>query len=68
VKAIYDLSVSASSYWQEHYQFDKESPKKKKNADEVVYRFMINTLIPIQFAYAKSRGADVAEDLIQLLQ
>jgi hypothetical protein len=29
---------------------------------------MINTLIPIQFAYAKSRGADVAEDLIQLLQ
>jgi hypothetical protein len=34
---------------------------------EVIYRFIINTLIPIQFAYAKSRGADVAEDLIQLL-
>ena len=28
---------------------------------------IINTLIPIQFAYAKSRGEEIAEDLIQLL-
>jgi hypothetical protein len=49
------FSVS-SSYWQEHYQFDKESPKKKKNAIEVIYRFDYDKyLIPIQFAYAKSR-------------
>jgi len=69
VKSIYDLfQVSASSYWQDHYQFDKESPKKKKMLSKsFIDLIIINTLIPIQFAYAKSRGEEIAEDLIQLL-
>jgi hypothetical protein len=69
VKAIYDVfRVSASSYWQDHYQFDKESPKKKKMLSKsFIDLIIINTLIPIQFAYAKSRGEEIAEDLIQLL-
>ncbi|PKH66203.1 DUF2851 domain-containing protein [Flavobacterium sp. ALD4] len=69
VKAIYELfQVSATSYWQEHYQFDKESPKKKKMLSKsFIDLIVVNTLIPIQFAYAKSRGGEVVEDLIQLL-
>jgi hypothetical protein len=69
VKAIYDVfRVSASPYWQDHYQFDKESPKKKKMLSKsFIDLIIINTLIPIQFAYAKSRGEEIAEDLIQLL-
>ncbi|MEZ7506616.1 DUF2851 family protein [Flavobacterium sp. Arc2] len=68
-KAIYDLfQVSVSSYWQDHYQFDKESPKKKKMLSKsFIDLIIINTLMPIQFAYAKSRGEEIAEDLIQLL-
>jgi hypothetical protein len=69
VKAIYDLfQVSASSYWQDHYQFDKESSKKKKMLSKsFIDLIIVNTLMPIQFAYAKSRGEEIAEDLIQLL-
>ena len=29
---------------------------------------MINTIIPMQFAYAKSQGKEISEDLIQLMQ
>ncbi|MEZ7499191.1 DUF2851 family protein [Flavobacterium sp. Arc3] len=68
-KAIYDLfQVSVSSYWQDHYQFDKESAKKKKMLSKsFIDLIIVNTLMPIQFAYAKSRGEEIAEDLIQLL-
>ncbi|NGY36036.1 DUF2851 family protein [Flavobacterium sp. XN-5] len=69
LKAIYDVfQVSASSYWLDHYQFDKESRKKKKMLSKsFIDLIVINTLIPIQFAYAKSRGIERAEDFIQLL-
>ncbi|WP_291098206.1 MULTISPECIES: DUF2851 family protein [unclassified Flavobacterium] len=69
VKSIYEtFEVSASNYWQNHYQFDKESPKKKKKLSKsFVDLVIINTLIPLQFAYAKSQGKEISEDLIQLL-
>ena len=62
------FQVSASTYWQNHYQFDKESPKKKKVLSKsFIDLIMINTIIPLQFAYAKSIGKEGAEDLINLL-
>lgn len=62
------LAVSASLYWQNHYQFDRESPKKKKGLSKsFVDLIIINTIIPLQFAYAKSQGKDVLEELMQLL-
>lgn len=62
------LTVSASLYWQNHYQFDRESPKKKKGLSKsFVDLIIINTIIPLQFAYAKSQGKDVLEELMQLL-
>lgn len=69
VKSIYEIfDVSASNYWQNHYQFDKESPKKKKKLSKsFIDLIIINTIIPIQFAYAKSQGKEISEDLIQLL-
>jgi hypothetical protein len=69
VKSIYELfQVSTSSYWEIHYQFDKESPKKhKKLSKSFIDLIIINTIIPIQFAYAKSQGKEVSEDLIALL-
>nr|WP_315185859.1 DUF2851 family protein [uncultured Flavobacterium sp.] len=69
VANIYQLlAVSASLYWQNHYQFDRESPKKKKGLSKsFVDLIIINTIIPLQFAYAKSQGKDVLEELMQLL-
>jgi Protein of unknown function (DUF2851) len=69
VKRIYEIfDVSTSDYWQNHYQFDKESPKKKKRISKsFVDLIIINTIIPLQFAYAKSQGKENSEDIIQLI-
>ncbi len=69
IQNIYEaFDVSASNYWQNHYQFDKESPKKKKKLSKsFIDLIIINTIIPLQFAFAKSRGKEISEDLIQLL-
>jgi hypothetical protein len=69
VEDIYKVfHVSASEYWQNHYQFDKESPKKKKSLSKsFIDLLIINTIIPLQFAYAKSQGKEISEDIIHLL-
>jgi len=69
VNHIYDLlNVSASLYWQNHYQFDKESPKKSKPLSKsFIDLLIINTIIPVQFAYANIMGQCIEEDLIELL-
>jgi hypothetical protein len=69
VQDIYELfQVAASEYWQKHYQFDKESPKKKKTLSKsFIDLIIINTIIPLQFAFEKSQGKEVSEDLISLL-
>lgn len=69
VTDIYQLfQIASSTYWENHYQFDKVSPKKKKKLSKAfVDLIIINTIVPIQFAYAKSQGAEISEDLIKLL-
>ena len=62
------MNVKVSPYWENHYQFDKESPKKRK----VITRsfadlIIINTIIPIQFLYNNSIGKDNSEDLIKFI-
>ncbi|WP_426095926.1 DUF2851 family protein [Flavobacterium sp. DSR2-3-3] len=69
LKSCYNLfQVSASEYWLNHYQFDKESPKKKKSLSKsFIDLIVINTIIPLQFAFAKSQGKEISDDLIRLL-
>ena len=66
---IYELfQIATSKYWQDHYQFDKQSPPKKKILSKsFIDLIIINTIIPLQFAYAKSIGKEVSEDLVFLL-
>lgn len=70
IDKLYELfQVSASSYWQTHYQFDAASPKKNKSLSKAfIHLIIINTIIPIQFTYAKSLGRDNIENAIQLLE
>lgn len=70
MKELYQLfEVSISEYWQTHYQFDKESPKKQKQFSKAfIDLLVINTVIPIQFAYGKSQGKELSESLLYLLK
>ena len=62
------LNTSVSSYWQTHYQFDKESPKKRKALSKsFIDLLIINTIVPFQFAYLKSIGKENAENSIAFL-
>lgn len=69
VDAVYRLlSVSASSYWQNHYQFDKESPKKSKTLSKsFIDLLIINTIVPLQFTYSNIMGESISEDLIDFM-
>ena len=69
ISGIYKLlNSSAGLYWQNHYQFDKESPKKRKIlSNSFIDLLVINTIIPLQFAYSKIRGESVSEDLMSIL-
>jgi hypothetical protein len=69
VKSVYDLlSVGASKYWQNHYQFDKESVRKPKSLSKsFLDLIIINTIIPIQFAYSNVMGQSISEDLIAFM-
>ncbi|WP_309642590.1 DUF2851 family protein [Flavobacterium sp.] len=70
IEKLYALfQISASTYWQTHYQFDATSPKKSKSLSKAfIHLIIINTIIPIQFAYAKSQGQDSTENGIRLLE
>lgn len=69
IEAFYEVfHVSVALYWQTHYQFDKVSPKKKKTLTKsFIDLLVLNTVLPLQFAYAKSLGKEVSEDLISIL-
>jgi hypothetical protein len=46
------LDVTANDYWHYHYLFDETSAfKKKKLGTQMVNNILINTIIPILFAY-----------------
>jgi hypothetical protein len=64
---LFDSGVSV--YWENHYQLDKvSSPKKKRLSKSFIDLLVMNTIVPIQFAYAESQGKEISESLVQLLQ
>lgn len=67
IHQIFKLETSA--YWKNHYQFDKESPQKRKPLSaSFIDLIIINTIIPFRFAYDRSRGKESSEELMQLLR
>lgn len=53
VKSIKQLlEVTANDYWHYHYVFDETSAFKKKNlGEQMIENILINTVVPILFAY-----------------
>lgn len=57
-----------SSYWETHYNFDKESKlKAKKITTSFIDLIIVNTIIPIKFLYACTMTNDNTEELIELI-
>ena len=67
-KAYEVFNIATSDYWQTHYVFDKESPKKTKRLSKSFLDLMlINTIVPIQFAYAQAKGQAITDKNIAML-
>lgn len=69
IDALYKLfEVSVSPYWKTHYTFEKVSPKKDKILSKsFIDLIIINTIVPIKFAYNISQGKEDSEKLIELV-
>jgi len=62
------FNVGTSSFWERHYTFDKESkPRQKQMTKQFVDLIVINTIIPMQFSYARSQGKYVEEEIFKLI-
>lgn len=68
VNELYQVfNVGVSHYWQTHYNLDKESSKKmKKLSKSFIDLLVINTIIPLRFAYARSQQKEITQELIDL--
>ena len=68
-KDFYRLfAVEPSAYWQEHYTFGRPSKKSsEKLTKSFIDLLVINTVVPLKFAYAKKRNSNVDTEIITLL-
>lgn len=70
IEELYEVfKISISEYWQHHYHFDKVSAKKKHPfSKSFIDLLVINTIVPIRFAYAKRQGNEISETVLHLLK
>jgi hypothetical protein len=68
INELYQIfNVGVSQYWKTHYNFDKNSSKKmKKLSKSFIDLLVINTIIPLRFAYARSQQKEITQELIDL--
>jgi len=70
LEEIYTIfNVAASTYWNTHYTFGKESRKSvKKVSKNFIDLLIINTILPLKFCYANYIGKDVNDDIINIIE
>ncbi len=68
VSDFYELfAVSVSDYWKTHYVFDKEHKlSNKKLTTSFIDLLLINSVLPVLFAYNRYQGKDAIEQLISI--
>src|SRR5690554_2885787 len=61
------LNVSASEYWNTHFNFGVPSKESKRR---ITKNFMdlliINTFLPVKFCYAVQQGQDASEEILKI--
>jgi hypothetical protein len=67
---LYTLfQVSVSEFWETHYTFNKVSKYSTKNiTHSFIDLLIINTIIPIQFSYAKQKGESIDQSIVELVE
>jgi hypothetical protein len=67
---LYSLfNVSVSEYWDTHYNFDKISSKKRKRiSTSFIDLLILNTIVPLKFAYDKFRNQANEEVLLSIVE
>lgn len=57
------VNVTANDYWNYHYTFDEQASFKKKNTGEqMVSNILINTVVPVLFAYGQYYNQQAYKD------
>lgn len=66
---IYNIFlIETSLYWESHYTFFKDSKKSRKVLTKnFMDLLIINTIVPLKFAYAKHQGKDIEEEIVELI-
>ena len=67
---IQDLfKIEVSAFWQTHYTFEKESkPRKKQLTTAFIDLLIINTVVPLQFSFAKfTQNVEVEHASLKLI-
>lgn len=66
---FYDiLNVQASTYWDTHYSFSTSQKKRvKKLSKAFIDLLLINTIIPIRFAYNQYTGKDATDTILDFI-
>lgn len=62
------LNIGTSEYWETHFNFAKISKKRKRRISSSFFSLlMINTIIPLKFAYQRYRGCEDNEVLLRMM-
>jgi hypothetical protein len=69
ISEIYILfQIEVSDYWETHYNFDKKSvAKKKKMSHAFIDLIVMNTILPIRFAYEQSLHKEYSQEILELI-
>lgn len=70
-KTIEDLyfifnNISASEYWNNHFNFGKISPVKSQKllSQDFIDLIMINSILPIKYFYHKNHNPEIVDDIL----
>lgn len=69
ISEIYTLfQIEVSDYWETHYNFDKKSvAKKKKMSHAFIDLIVMNTILPIRFAFEQSLHKEYSQEILELI-
>ena len=67
---VYELfDADVSDYWKTHYTFSRShTRRKKKLTSKFLDLLIINTVVPIQFSFVKSKGKEGFEGIFTLIR
>jgi len=68
ILALFDININP--YWQNHYHFNKQTSKKRKNLGKTsLHSILINAVIPFIFMYEKTTGqTSKLKNVLELLE